>query len=161
PSQAGWTGASRALLVLWSIPLVIFVFDEIIPRASIEKVVGLAVIFGGFFLATLLILLLFWLERLLKPNYRFALLLALPPLALISLATWQEGLFIALPLLLAGTSLFFGSLLAYLRTRGKPRVGTIVFGAIGLALLVTSAYGYFAPQRDLNPALKDFHLKGH
>src|SRR5215471_1818198 len=160
PSDAGWTGAARALLVLWAIPFLIFIADEISPYASVEKIAGLVVIFGIFFVVTLVLLLLFWLERLLKPRYRFALFFAIPPLALIGLATWQQGVFITLALLLAGTSLFFGSLLAYWRTQGKPRIGTLVFGAIGFAILVTSAYGYFAPQDDLNPALKDFHLRG-
>ena len=160
PSEAGWTGATWALVALWAIPLLVLIVDEIIPFLSLEQIAGLITVYGIFFVATLAILLLLWLARLLKPRYRFALVLVLPPLALFALGAWVQGAAIAIPVVLAGLSLFFGSLLALRRTKGRPRLGTIVYGAIGAAILATSAYAYFAPQADLNPALRGFHLKG-
>jgi dienelactone hydrolase len=157
PSDAAWSAATNALLVFLALFIVWTALDDVIPYFSVEKLLAFVVLYALFAAVALLLLLIFWVPSLLKPRFRFALFMVLPPLALFSVIAWAQGAGIAVPLFVAGTSLFFGSLAAL---RGRARAGTIVWFGLGAGVLALIAYALFATQPDLNPALANYHLKG-
>ena len=158
PSKTAWRGAAIALFVFWAAMVVWFAGVDVIPHFSVEKIAGLVGLFGLLALVTAAALLIAWLARLLDPTYRFALFLAVPPTALFLMVTWEDGTQIATPIWIIGLSLLCGSGLVL--WRGSRRIGTIVYAAIGIGLVGFFLYELVAPAPDLNPALKDYHLKG-
>jgi len=163
PSAAAWSAAAWALFVLWGLLAVSFLFSAGVAPLSWEMALGVAGIYGVMALASGALLLLVWLLALLKPRYRVALLLSLPPMLLVGLITWgPKGGFIAAPAALIGLSLLFGTAAALAR-RGAPRArrsGAAVFLALGVAMLGLLAYGLLSAPADPNPALAGYHLRG-
>jgi dienelactone hydrolase len=157
PTAVAWSAAANALLLFLAAFIVWTAFDDVIPYFSVEKLLGLVVLYTAFAAVAFALLLIFWLPSLLKPRFRFALFLLLPPLALFSAIAWAQGAAIAVPLVLVGVSFFVGSLAAL---RVRVRAGSIVFFLLGAGVLALIAYGLFAPQPDLNPALAHYYLNG-
>src|SRR5262245_43798066 len=97
PSPLAWIAAATALFALWAVVLLALTFNDIIPEFTVEKLLGGVIIIGAMALVSGVLLLIVWFLKSLRLAYRIALFLALPSLALLFLAVWAEGMFIALP----------------------------------------------------------------
>jgi len=163
PSATAWSAAALALFILWGLLALSFLFSDGSDRLTWEMALGVVGIYGVMALASGVLLLLVWLLALLKPRYRVALLLSLPPMLLLGLFTWGAmGGSIAALLTLIGLSLLFGSGAA-LTQRKAPRarrIGAVVFLAVGVGMLGLLAYGLVKAPADPNPALAGYHLRG-
>lgn len=163
PSDAAWSAAALAVLALWGAPLLAFALFDVAPHFSFEKAVGLV---GFYVLAGLLTLgaaLLFWGVSALGRGYRWALLLALPPLTLFAIVGWGPKGFALLGALVLGSSLTAGGLVAAMRRRNalaQKRTPAVIVTAIGALLVGALAYGFLYSPADPNPAFAGYHLKG-
>jgi hypothetical protein len=162
PSDPAWTAAAYALLTLWGLLLVSFYFSDGAAEFNWESALGLTVLFGFMALVSVALLFTAWLLGALKLRYRAALLLFLPPIALVFLLSWGAKGLIAVPVFVITASLLMGAGAALMRP-GIPRsrrIGTWVFFAVGAVLAGLSAYALLKPAPDLNPALAAYHLRG-
>jgi len=163
PSDAAWNGAANALIGLWVLIFVVFVWHELVFNFTIEKAIGLLVLFALLAAVSAVLLLLIWLSASLRRKYRAALLLSFPAAALILMGAWlAKGIALGTIVLFAGLSLFFGAGASLLSSREplRRRIGSLIFFAIGAAVLAASAYGLFKHVADPNPALAAYHLRG-
>jgi dienelactone hydrolase len=160
PTDAAWSAATWALFATWAILVLWFAAGEVLPHFRIEKVLGLIGLFGVLAAASVALLLSVWLASRLRPPYRFALFLILPPLALFMAITWSQGAAIGVSVFVLGISLFFGAGANLVRGNASWRSGTPVYFLLGTAAIVAAVYGLAKPAPDLNPALANFHLKG-
>ena len=163
PSDQAWRAASWAMLALWAAIPISFVLLEVVPRFTFERFVGQLTLFVALALVSLGVLLIVRLLSLLQPRYRFALLLAMGPVALFLLVVWQaKGMVLGGLMTLAGFSLTAGSIAALVRPGPvrRRRYGAIVFLLGGAALLATLAFGLSAPPKDPNPTLAHYRLAG-
>jgi hypothetical protein len=162
PPDSAWTAAAYALLTLWGLLLISFIFIDGAPGFTWESILGLATLFGLMALASVALLLTGWLLGALKLRYRAALLLCLPPIALVSFLSWGAKGLIAFPVLLVTVSLLFGAGAALIRPGipGSRRTRAWVFFFAGVALAVASGYVLVKPAPELNSALTAYHLRG-
>jgi len=163
PSDSAWTAAAYALLTLWGMLLVSFIFSDGATEITWESTLGLTGLFGLMALASVALLLTTWLLGALKLRYRAALLLCLPPIALVLMLSWGAKGLIALPVFVMTVSLLFGAGAALIRP-GIPRsrrMGAWVFFAVGVALAGLLGFGLLKPAPELNAALSGYHLRGH
>jgi len=163
PSDSAWTAAAYALLTLWGLLLVSFVFSDGATEFTWESTLGLTVLFGLMALVSVALLFTAWLLGALKLRYRAALLLCLPPISLVLLLSWGAKGLIALPVFVMTVSLLFGAGAALIRP-GIPRsrsIGSWVFFAVGVALAGLSGYVLLKPAPELNAALSGYHLRDH
>jgi len=163
PSDAAWNGAAYALIALWVLIFVVFVWHELVFSFTIEKALGLLVLFALLTAMSAVLLLLVWLLSSLRPKYRAALFLSIPVAALIMMAAWlAKGTAIGAVILFTGLSLFFGAGASLVSSQGplRRRIGSLIFFVIGAGLLTASAYGLFKHVVDPNPALAGYHLRG-
>jgi hypothetical protein len=86
PSAPAWSAAAWTLFILWGVLAASFLFSEGAP--SWEMALGVAGLYVAMALASAGLLLLVRLLAILKPRYRAALLLSLPPVLLLGLITW-------------------------------------------------------------------------
>lgn len=160
PSPAAWRGATVALLAFWALIIVSFFATGVIAHFSIGQTLGLIVLFGILAAVSAVLFAVFWFIALLRPRYRFTLLLLLLPAMLLLFGAWYiEGSLIGTAVIILGLSLFFGagaSLLAGQRSRS-----TIAFFAIGALAVIGFLYGVIHRAPDPNPALANYHLRGH
>jgi dienelactone hydrolase len=159
PSTAAWSGATRALLVLWVFLFVWIGVFLVFDFFSVEKLLGYDILFGGLALVSLLLALVIWLFGKLKAGYRTALLLALLPLLLFGLAGWAQGTLIVTPIVLISISFFFGALASWRRKRAFS-VGTTIWGLLGAIGIGACTYFVLESPADPNPALANYHLRG-
>lgn len=163
PSATAWSAAAWALFILWGLLALSFLFSEGPGPLSWEMAAGVAALYLVMALASGAVLLLVSLLAVLKPRYRVALLLSLPPTLLVGLITWApKGALFAAPVALIGLSLLVGAGAALMR-RGAPRprrIGAAVFLALGAGMLGLLAYGLLKAPTDPNPALAGYHLRG-
>jgi hypothetical protein len=162
PSDQAWTASAYALLTLWGLLLVSFYFSDGATEFTWESALGLTVLFGFMALVSLALLFTAWLLGALKLRYRAALLLFLPPIALVFLLSWGAKGLTAVPVFVITVSLLIGAGAALIRP-GIPRsrrIGTWVFFSVGVGLAGLSAYALLKPAPDLNPALAAYHLRG-
>jgi len=163
PSDSAWNAAAYALLTLWGLLLVSFIFSDGVAVFTWESMLGLTALFGLMALASVALLLTVWLLGALKLRYRAAFLLCLPPISLVSLVSWGPKGLIALPVFVITVSLLFGAGAALARpgTPRSRRTGAWVFIAVGVGLAGFSGYLLLKPAPDLNAALSRYHLQGH
>ncbi len=157
PSTLAWRAGAFGLLALWALLVLALLVNDIVPEYSNEKLLGFVVITVVFALICAGLLLVVWLLKSLPMFYRFALFFVLPVLALFSLAVWETGMLLAVPLVVLGFSLFFGAGASLVRTRSWQ---TGLYFALGVLLLGFGSYALLASPPDLNPALDGYHLKG-
>jgi Chlorophyllase len=163
PSDSAWTAAAYALLTLWGLLLVSFIFSDGATVFTWESMLGLTGLFGLMALASVALLLTVWLLGALKLRYRAALLLCLPPISLVLLLSWGPKGLIALPVFVITVSLPVGAGATLIRP-GIPRsrrIGAWVFFAVSVGLAGLSGYGLLKPAAELNSALTAYHLRGH
>ena len=163
PSTAAWSAAAYALLVLWALLGLSFLFSDGPTPVTWEMGLGLVGIYGALAVISCGLLLLVWLLAALRLLYRFALLLALLPMLLVGMLVWgPQGALVAAPVMLIGVSLVFGAgaALARRKTPRARRVGAAVFFALGIGVLGLFAYALLKPASDPNPALAGYHLRG-
>jgi len=160
PSDAAWAAATWAVFGAWGIMVLWFAVVEVLPHFSFEKVLGLFGLFGVLGRASVVLLALVWLGSRLKPSFRFALLLILPPLAMFMAATWSWGAAIGVVVFVLGISLFFGAGAMLLRNRTSWRSVTPVYFLIGFVAIAATIYEFAKPGPDLNPGLAEYHLTG-
>src|ERR1700729_1693290 len=120
PSDPAWTAAAYALLTLWGLLLVSFYFSDGATEFTWESVLGLTVLFAFMALVSVALLFTAWLLGALKLRYRAALLLFLPPIALVFLLSWGAKGLIAVPVFVITVSLLIGAGAALIRP-GIPR----------------------------------------
>ena len=162
PSATAWTAASYALLTLWGSLLVSLFFGDGTAGVTWESALGLATIFGLMALVSVALLFIGWLLGALKPRYRAALLLCLPPISLVLYLSWGAKGLLAVPVLVITVSLLLGAGAVLIRpaSAGSRRSGTWIFFAVGVVLAGLSAYVLLKPAPELNPALTAYHLRG-
>jgi hypothetical protein len=163
PSDSAWTAAAYALLTLWGMLLVTFIFSDGAAVFTWESMLGLAGLFGLMALASVALLFAAWLLGALKLRYRAALLLCLPPISLVLLLSWGPKGLIAVAVFVLTVSLLFGAGAALMRpgSSGSRRIGSWLFFAVGVGLAGLLGYGLLKPAAELNPALIAYHLRGH
>lgn len=163
PSDSAWTAAAYALLTLWGLLLVSFIFSDGATEFTWESALGLTVLFGLMALVSVALLFTAWLLGALKLRYRAALLLCLPPISLVLLLSWGAKALIALPVFVITVSLLFGAGAALFRPAipHSRRIASWVFVAVGVALAGLSGYVLLKPAPELNAALSGYHLRGH
>lgn len=163
PSDAAWSAAALAVLALWAAPLLAFALFDVAPRFSFEKVVGLVGFYVVAGLLTLGAALLFWGVSALGRGYRWALLLALPPLTLLAFVGWGPKGFALLAALVLGLSLTAGGLAAAIRRRSalaRMRTAAVIATAIGALIVGALVYGFLYSPADPNPAFAGYRLEG-
>jgi hypothetical protein len=163
PSDSAWTAASYALLTLWGLLLLLFLFSDGLAQVTWESILGLATLFGLLALVSVALLLTGWLLGALKPRYRAALLLCLPPFSLVLYLSWGAKGLMAVPVFVITVSLLCGAGAALSRrgADGSRRSGAWACFAVGLVLAGLTGYVLLKPAPELNPALTAYHLRGH
>jgi hypothetical protein len=161
PSERAWTAAAWALLVLWGLLLVSFVFSDG-AKFTWESVLGLTVFFGLMALASAALLLTASLLGALKPRYRAALLLCLPPISLVLLLTWGLKGLIVMPVVVIAVSLLLGAGASLIRAGASrsSRIGAWAFFGVGVVLAGVLVFALLKPSAELNTALSGYHLRG-
>lgn len=162
PSPAGWAGATWALVAFWGLLFVSLLAQDVLPQFSVGKLAGLVVMLGALVLAGLGGLLVLRLFTLLRPGYRAALALALPPTAMLLLGVWDtKGGVIATVLLVVGLSLTVGAATSLFRrtSAGRP-YSAVVFLILGLTALGALTFGMIRTPKDPNPTLASYQLAG-
>ena len=158
PSDRAWGAATWAMLGFWVYLFGAFVFDEVAPHFSLEKVAGLIAAFGIFALIGAGALLLFWAVGALRPRFRAALVLALVPSLIFLLGVWgPKGAAIGVVVGALGLSLTAGAGASLLR-EGRRSPATVSFFLAGVGILAVIAYGLLGPTSDPNPSLAHFRL---
>jgi hypothetical protein len=161
PSDAAWAGATWALVAFWGVLIVSFLLHDVLPRFSIAKLAGLIGFFGLLAVIGLGAVLLVRLLSLLRPRYRLALALALPPAVLFLMAVWdKKGMAIGAVLLLVGLSLTAGAAAALMQRRRARPYATLVFLALGITALGVLVVGVVWTPKDPNPTLAHYRLAG-
>jgi dienelactone hydrolase len=162
PSNAAWSAAAAGLYVVWAL-IFLSLAADMIGQFSIEQTVGLVILFVILAILSAVSYAFFWFVSALRSNYRWALLLSLPPTILIALFTWGPlgALVIAcgVPLVL---SLILGSAAALSRgdAPAPARVRAAAFLMLGSFGAAIAIYAFFAPAADPNPSLAHYHLVG-
>ena len=162
PSEAGWAGATWALVAFWGFLFVSFLLHDVVPQFSVGKLAGLIAMLGSLVLAGLGGLLVFRLLAMLRPGYRAALALAVPPTVMLLLGVWDtKGGVIATLLLVVGLSLAVGAATSLFRRKsaGQP-YGAVVFLIVGLTALGALTFGMMRVPKDPNPTLASYQLAG-
>jgi hypothetical protein len=166
PSDAAWTAAAYALLLLWGLLFVSLIFGDGAAAVTWESVLGSTGLFGLMALASAALLFTAWLLGALKLRYRAALLLCLPPISLVLSLSWGSKGLIAVPVfvvtvsLLVGAGAGAGAALARPSQPGSRRIVTWAFFAIGLGLAAFIGFALLKPAPELNSALAAYHLTG-
>ena len=162
PTEAGWAGATWALIAFWGFLLLSILAHDVLPRFSISKLAGLATITAALVLAAAGILLVLRILALLKPGYRLALALAAPVSVMLLLDVWDlKGGVIATLMLIVGLSLTVGAATSWLRRKAGTRpYGSMVFLALGISTLGALAMGMLRTPEDPNPTLANYRLAG-
>jgi Chlorophyllase len=163
PSDSAWTAAAYALLTLWGLLFVSFIFSDGAAVFTWESMLGLTGLFGLMALASVALLFIAWLLGALKLRYRAALLLCLPPISLVLSLSWGAKGLIALPVFAITISLLVGAGTTLIRS-GIPRsrrIGSRLFFGVGIGLAGLSGYGLLKPAAELNSALIAYHLRGN
>ena len=161
PTTGAWSVATWLMLAVWVLLFLSFIFINVIPHFSFEKLVGLVALFVTMAVVSLGLLLVFGLAATMKRRFRMALLLALPPLLLLLVLTWGvAGALIGASVVLSALILVVGAAAALLKRRSSagPRLKPFAFLAIGTILIGASAYALLKPVPDPNPALTNYHL---
>jgi hypothetical protein len=162
PTDPAWKAAAYALLTLWGLLLVSFIFSDGEAEFTWEAILGLATLFGLMALASAGLLFTVWLLGALKLSYRAAFLLCLPPISLVLLLSWGRKGLIAVPVFIITVSLLFGAGAVLIRS-GIPRsrrIGAWIFFGVGVVLAGLVGYGLLKPAAELNSALTTYHLRG-
>lgn len=160
PSDAAWRAAAWALFALWAALLAVFAFTQVIPQFTAWKAAGVLTLVGLMAAVSAGEMLLAWLLAALTRGFRWALLLAAPPLVFVTMTLgWgQKGALLAGAVIL-GLSLTAGAAAALVRrSRGPIAAGLSL--TVGLSLLGALAFGFFQPLRDANPAYAGYRLRG-
>jgi hypothetical protein len=163
PTTEDWSVATWLMRAVWVLLFLSFIFINVIPHFSFEKLVGLVALFVTMALVSLGLLLVFGLAATMKRSFRIALLLALPPLLLLLVLTWGvAGALIGASVVLSALVLAVGAAATLLR-RGSSngtRRKAFVFLTLGMILIGVSAYALLKPVSDPNPALINYHRVG-
>jgi dienelactone hydrolase/cytochrome c oxidase subunit IV len=162
PSEAAWSAASWALLAVWGFLILSFLLQYVVPRFGLGNLLGVAVTFAVFALIGLGVVLAARVLALLRPRYRLALGLVVPPLVMLLMNVWdKKGMAIATALLVVGASLAAGSAAALLRKgRARRPYGAAAFLALGVVALAVLAAGILRAPKNPNPALANYRLAG-
>ena len=163
PSGVAWTAAAWALWALWAFLVFGNFFSDGRPGLTLARAIGLLALTLAMALISAGLLLAARLLAILKPRYRVALLVCLPPATLTLLEAWgPKGALIGTPVALIVLSLLFGAGAALARpgTTRTQRRGAMAFLLLAAAALALTAYQVLAPTKDLNPALAGYHLRG-
>jgi hypothetical protein len=164
PTTEDWSVATRLMLAVWVLLFLSFIFINVIPHFSIEKLVGLVALFAELAVVSLGLLLVIGLVSAMKRSFRVGLLLALPPLLLLLVLTWGvPGALIGASTVLSALILVVGAAAMLLR-RGSStgsRLKPFACLALGMILICLSAYALLRPVPDPNPALTNYQLVGH
>ena len=159
PSREVWSVATWLMLSVWMLLFLAFLFINVVPHFSVEKLIGLVALFVEMAVVSLGLLLVFGLAATLKRRFRIGLLLALPPLLLLLVLTWGvAGALIGAGVILSALVLIVGATGTLLR-RGS-RLKPFASLTLGTMLIGLSAYVLLKPIPDPNPALAHYHLVG-
>ena len=163
PSIEVWSVASWLMLAVWVLLFLSFLFINVVPHFSIEKLVGLVALFAEMLVVSLGLLLVIGLAAILKRRFRIGLLIALPPLLLLLVLTWGvAGALIGAGVALSALILVVGAAATLLRSGSSSgsRLKPFTFLTLGMMLVALSAYALLRPIPDPNPALANYHLVG-
>ena len=83
-----WSVATRVLIIVWALTFLSFLFVNVLPHFSIEKLLGLIALFALLAFASCCLFFVFGLFARMKRAFRWSLLLALGPLLFVMALTW-------------------------------------------------------------------------
>lgn len=141
PSREVWSVATWLMLSVWMLLFLAFLFINVVPHFSVEKLIGLVALFVEMAVVSLGLLLVFGLAATLKRRFRIGLLLALPPLLLLLVLTWGvAGALIGAGVILSALVLIVGATGTLLR-RGSSsgsRLKPFASLTLGTMLIATA-----------------------
>jgi hypothetical protein len=163
PSVQTWSAATRTLFLLWALLFLAFLFTNVLPAFSVEKLAGLVALFAESAVISLCLFLVVGFFAAMRRSFRAALLLTLPPLMLLLVFTWgPRGALIGAGVALSAVILVVvagATLLKHGSASGRTRKA-FAFLAIGVSLVGVSAYALLKSVPDPNPALANYHAVG-